>query len=850
MGKQAQDILVGLAALLASFLLLIFFSSPNPIPFLTGEEYGWWNATWAKCMQINITGSYPANYSHLIELNTTNFNYSNAQDDLDDLRFFEGTCDDPNVTAERLGMWNQSVNTSGTSEIWVKNVNANIPSFAVYYSNPLASSVFNISEAFLFADDFNDGSIDASLWNESNDDPTESGGYLVMDNDDQIQSIETFDLDDLTAGADGYRARTHGWTDEQDEVFIGFVKTISTIEIILKNSDYAYPNDFTALELETYHGGAAGTANTSTSTDVRNNVTYQLSWKTNEAKAWGDDLLVATETSNVPDSDDALSVEARSWDSSQESTTYLDYMVVAYYLDTEPTYSFGEEEEEGSVIGCEDVLSAPGIYTLTHDVDCTGYSSPPYYGLFISSDNVSLDLNGYSIKNGESGDVGIVIDEGLNNISIDGNGGAIYNFDDGIDAYDTSAIENINITNLEIFNITNSFGIMLKSNSSYIANNIIYNADYCMELELTYNGEGFMTVDNNTCYDAIYGIVYYGGGDTLVDQTCTISNNNISASSWALDLEGIYEPSVIVNNTISDAESMCIYAMGADAMDSNMTFINNTVYNCSDVVLEADYYTRFTFINSTFGYNSTHGTVFFPLANFTSLDDENVGVYMEEADNIYFQPDWISINTSNIDNYGLPGFNTTADVVLYSFDCANMTVVWETDFPTSRGDILSGGNIVGVADCTDNTANFSVTEFSGYALDSPGLNLSIWNGTVWVPYTVPEDMIFRCGNPPCICQPTNQNNETSQAILRNHNNGSITSTQQSIMTNTSWATAELRCGTDSSGPDANTNLTTSWSVYSSSNITADSTQDIYCFLNVTSVPADFPRDFNITVRNN
>jgi len=118
------------------------------------EEWAWWNSSWGYCMNVNISSGFPANYSHLIALNTTNFDYSHAKSDLADLRVLEGTCTSPNTTMGELGIWNETINTSGESRIWFMTQTANISSVAIYYNNSAVSATFNGSNAFLFFDHF------------------------------------------------------------------------------------------------------------------------------------------------------------------------------------------------------------------------------------------------------------------------------------------------------------------------------------------------------------------------------------------------------------------------------------------------------------------------------------------------------------------------------------------------------------------------------------------------------------------------------------------------------------------------------------------------------------------------
>lgn len=113
----------------------------------------WWNTTWQYCTQVNITGSFPANYSHLLLINSTGFNTSAMNSDLSDIRILEGTCNTPNGGV--LSDWNDTINLAGNSYVWVRvpDSSGSVSTLAVYYGNPTAPAAWNGTDTFVYFDD-------------------------------------------------------------------------------------------------------------------------------------------------------------------------------------------------------------------------------------------------------------------------------------------------------------------------------------------------------------------------------------------------------------------------------------------------------------------------------------------------------------------------------------------------------------------------------------------------------------------------------------------------------------------------------------------------------------------------
>ena len=116
--------------------------------------------TWSYKKTITLSPVTPEiNYQVKIELDSSNFDYSHAQDDGDDLRFY-------NTSNAPLDYWIEEWDTSSTSTIWVEVDSSGTNTIYMYYGNSSASSVSNGTNTFPdFFDDFEDN--DITDWTET-----------------------------------------------------------------------------------------------------------------------------------------------------------------------------------------------------------------------------------------------------------------------------------------------------------------------------------------------------------------------------------------------------------------------------------------------------------------------------------------------------------------------------------------------------------------------------------------------------------------------------------------------------------------------------------------------------------
>ncbi|OYT63037.1 hypothetical protein B6U67_03780 [Methanosarcinales archaeon ex4484_138] len=125
---------------------------------------------WLYKKQIDISPATPVdNYQVKVELTTTNFDYSKAKANGEDIRFYDSV-------ENELSYWIEEWNASGTSTIWVKVANSGTSTIYMWYGNSSASSASDGDATFEFFDDFEGTSLDTSKWDDSS-----AGSYSIAD---------------------------------------------------------------------------------------------------------------------------------------------------------------------------------------------------------------------------------------------------------------------------------------------------------------------------------------------------------------------------------------------------------------------------------------------------------------------------------------------------------------------------------------------------------------------------------------------------------------------------------------------------------------------------------------------
>ncbi|RLG94289.1 hypothetical protein DRO29_06700, partial [Candidatus Bathyarchaeota archaeon] len=128
--------------------ILIFASVVVCLLFLTSvASASWWNVNWKYRREITITNvnGTLTDYQILVELNSTNFNFSHAQEDGSDIRFVAS--DDETLLSHWIEVWNS---TNQSAKIWV-NVSEITEGAKIfmYYGNENASDVSDVNATFI-----------------------------------------------------------------------------------------------------------------------------------------------------------------------------------------------------------------------------------------------------------------------------------------------------------------------------------------------------------------------------------------------------------------------------------------------------------------------------------------------------------------------------------------------------------------------------------------------------------------------------------------------------------------------------------------------------------------------------
>lgn len=159
--KLTLLLLMALIISLPSYTNTTLLEEPNLVKDFQVAGPTWYNSSWAYRRGIPITGSVGAgtNYQVIIAIAYAS---GKMQSDFDDLRF----TDNDGVTL--LDYWIESYVASGYALVWVEvKDNLDVDQIiGMYYGNSGVSSASNGFTTFPFFDDFNDGSLNASLWTE------------------------------------------------------------------------------------------------------------------------------------------------------------------------------------------------------------------------------------------------------------------------------------------------------------------------------------------------------------------------------------------------------------------------------------------------------------------------------------------------------------------------------------------------------------------------------------------------------------------------------------------------------------------------------------------------------------
>ncbi len=185
--KQSKLLSILLVILLLVQILggVLFYP---PLEEAYANDVSWYNSSWLyrKPITIDNTGNANdlTNYQVKITLSSSNFDFSKAQSNGEDLRFTNS-----NGTT-LFDYWIESYDNSGQTAIaWVEISSISASStktIYIYYGNSSASSASNGDNTFVFFDDFSsDGELSAAQWDDHAESPVfaHALGSVVKDGD-------------------------------------------------------------------------------------------------------------------------------------------------------------------------------------------------------------------------------------------------------------------------------------------------------------------------------------------------------------------------------------------------------------------------------------------------------------------------------------------------------------------------------------------------------------------------------------------------------------------------------------------------------------------------------------------
>lgn len=297
-----------------------------------------------------ISGQSLENYPVLINLNSSNFEFSKAQSDGSDIRFYSDS--------KKLKYWIETWDSeSEEARIWVK-----IPSLPakdedvifMKYGNSKAEDESRGKDTFDFFDDFGDSTFSGLKWNTENT----GGGEVKVGNDickisapeahvhdsSTISTKTTFDINSMFVVK---RMKTTTGTDSRGPLlFQGFTDQINS-----KNNQITHE---TKLEDESYVGWEVSRKGDYKSPDLTDTSVSEGKWyvsgvawfkgSENQEIAWfkdgiRDPSMDYASDENVPNSPMYIYLCAASDSDASKNTGYMavDYAYVRKFIDREPT---------------------------------------------------------------------------------------------------------------------------------------------------------------------------------------------------------------------------------------------------------------------------------------------------------------------------------------------------------------------------------------------------------------------------------------------------------------------------------------------------------------------------------
>ena len=315
-----------------------------------------WLAGWSYRKQITIDGSSAGaqtNYPMKLTINRSTGADSGAtvylgtkcDSDYKDIRFTKSD------GATLLDYWIES-STSSTATMWVEldsiPASPGTANFNLYYGNSEATSASNIKNTFTFADDFDDGTLDAARWTTgggTGGTVTEANGVLTVtagsSNQKYAASVNTYN----NAYALHARAKLDSITGCSSYRLIGFVTTMGSYADKLYTTTHRW-----------YYSGAnfvAVSGNGSKATQANMNVTADTSYHVSECRRYAAsgtnyDRFIMDGGAAVSGSKPTATARYIYINSDEHGKAILvDWIFLRKFVSVEPTWAAWGSEETG-----------------------------------------------------------------------------------------------------------------------------------------------------------------------------------------------------------------------------------------------------------------------------------------------------------------------------------------------------------------------------------------------------------------------------------------------------------------------------------------------------------------------
>ena len=301
-----------------------------------------------------------SNYQVRVDLNSDNFDYSEANSDGSDIRF----TDEDQQTL--IDFWIEKWDSTGQSAILWAEV-PSVPASSkkniyMYYGNAGATSASNGDNTFLFFDDFDGTALDTNKWTEHYLEGSAGGSASVANSeltvqqlhqdDDNHHSYQVYGNTNFLNKAVRIKAKFPDYTATAGRTrggWVGFSESTA-----LENN---------VVEVAAWEGGTnvnkiydVMSGGTRSSLDITPDVTvyhtYDLLWiSSSSCKFSYDDVYEGEITTNIPTVNLPVSIIARTWSNSgYDVRSIVDWVAVREFSDPEPAFSSaGSENTETSI---------------------------------------------------------------------------------------------------------------------------------------------------------------------------------------------------------------------------------------------------------------------------------------------------------------------------------------------------------------------------------------------------------------------------------------------------------------------------------------------------------------------